>query len=184
MDRSRGRLMAVIKPIIEEDFDTFSNTITLSASPGYSSMDYGAIPTISITDLTLGNITTTTGAVGSTSSNTYTLGSGGSHANAVWTTTGTGINWNDLTTSSSIGQGGKLALKGEGADIDINGKSMTAWMEKVEERLNILTPNPELEKEWDELRKLGERYRKLEKKCKEKAEMWNKLKSMPPPTAS
>jgi flagellar motility protein MotE (MotC chaperone) len=74
-----------------------------------------------------------------------------------------------------------MELHGDGADIDINGKSMTAWMEKVEERLNILTPNPELEKEWDELRKLGERYRKLEKKCKEKAEMWNKLKSMPPP---
>lgn len=175
--------MAVIKPIIEEDFDNFSNTITLSPSPSYSSMDYGAIPTISITDLTLGNITTSTGAVGS--SNIYTLGSGGSHANAVWTTTGTGTSWSDLSTAtlSPGGQGGKLTLKGEGADIDLNGKSMKAWMEKVEERLNILTPNPELEKEWDELRKLGERYRKLEKKCKEKAEMWNKLKSMPPPTA-
>ena len=55
-------------------------------------------------------------------------------------------------------------------------------MEQVEERLNILTPNPELEKEWDDLRKLGERYRKLEKKCKEKAEVWKKLKSMPPPS--
>ena len=54
-------------------------------------------------------------------------------------------------------------------------------MEKVEERLNILTPNPELEKEWDDLRRLGERYRKLEKMCREKANMWNKLKSMPSP---
>jgi hypothetical protein len=54
-------------------------------------------------------------------------------------------------------------------------------MEKVEARLNILTPNPELEKEWDELRRLGERYRKLEKKCQEKAEVWKKLKSMPKP---
>jgi hypothetical protein len=54
-------------------------------------------------------------------------------------------------------------------------------MEKVEERLNILTPNPEMEKEWDDLRKLGERYRKLEKKCKEKSDMWNKLKAMPKP---
>ena len=74
-----------------------------------------------------------------------------------------------------------MALNGNGADIDINGKSLKDWMEKVEERLNILTPNPELEKEWDELRRLGERYRKLEKKCKEKAEVWNKLKSMPKP---
>jgi len=74
-----------------------------------------------------------------------------------------------------------MSLRGENADIDINGKSLTAWMERVEERLNILTPNPELEKEWDELRRLGERYRKLEKKCKEKAEVWKKLKAMPKP---
>jgi flagellar motility protein MotE (MotC chaperone) len=52
-------------------------------------------------------------------------------------------------------------------------------MTRVEQRLNMLVPNPELEKEWDELRRLGERYRKLEKKCQQKAEMWNKLKSMP-----
>jgi flagellar motility protein MotE (MotC chaperone) len=58
-------------------------------------------------------------------------------------------------------------------------RSLRDWMSQVEQRLNILVPNPELEKEWDELRRLGERYRKLEKKCKEKAEMWNKLKSMP-----
>jgi hypothetical protein len=47
--------------------------------------------------------------------------------------------------------------------------------------LNILTPNPEMEAEWDQLRKLGERYRKLEKKCREKSDMWNKLKAMPRP---
>jgi predicted RNase H-like nuclease (RuvC/YqgF family) len=74
-----------------------------------------------------------------------------------------------------------MSLRGENADLDINGKSLKDWMERVEERLNILTPNPELEKEWDELRRLGERYRKLEKKCQEKAEVWNKLKSMPKP---
>ena len=74
-----------------------------------------------------------------------------------------------------------VELQGEGADISINGKSMKAWMEKVEERLNILTPNTELEKDWDDLRKLGERYRRLEKKCKEKADTWKKLKAMPPP---
>ena len=73
----------------------------------------------------------------------------------------------------------KISILGENADIEINGKSMTAWMERVEQRLNILTPNTELEKEWDDLRRLGERYRKLEKKCKEKALMWETLKKMP-----
>ena len=93
------------------------------------------------------------------------------------TTTGT----NTSAVGATVGTKGMLGLHGEDADININGKSMKAWMEKVEERLNILTPNPELEKDWDDLRKLGERYRRLEKKCKEKAETWKKLKAMPPP---
>jgi len=47
--------------------------------------------------------------------------------------------------------------------------------------LNILRPNPELEKEWDQLRELGEQYRELEKKLQEQSDMWAKLKAMPPP---
>ena len=80
----------------------------------------------------------------------------------------------------SVEQGGTIELCGENADIKMNGKSMVSWMEKVEERLNILTPNPELEKEWDDLRRLGNRYRALEKKCKEKAQMWAALKKVQP----
>ena len=104
-------------------------------------------------------------------------GATGSTGGYVWTTTTNPTNWSNIGTNQS----GKLTLKGENADVDINGKSLKTWMEKVEERLNILTPNLELEQEWDDLRRLGERYRKLEKRCKEKAEAWNKLKSMPPP---
>jgi len=100
--------------------------------------------------------------------------------------TTTGLN---TTTGTSIGispdynmkvaQSGQIDIKGEKADIRINGKSMNQWMEQVEQRLNILTVNPELEKEWDDLRRLGERYRKLEKKCQEKARMWEALKKLP-----
>ena len=77
-----------------------------------------------------------------------------------------------------VNQSGTIEIKGEDADIKINGKSMKTWMEAVEERLNILTPNPELEQEWDELQELGERYRALEKQCKEKAQMWAALKKV------
>jgi hypothetical protein len=96
-----------------------------------------------------------------------------------------------LTTGTSVGIGpspdwnmkveqtGQIDIRGKDADIRINGKSMNKWMEQVEQRLNILTVNPELEKEWDELRRLGERYRKLEKKCQEKAQMWEALKKLP-----
>ena len=149
---------------------------------------YGAIPPL-VQAHTMPNITisTSTGLSGG-----YTIGNGGTGGaigaspNTVWTTnnTTTGsftIGANYSAVGSTIEQGGKMSLRGDKADLDINGKSLKDWMEKVEERLNILTPNPELEKEWDELRRLGERYRRLEKKCQEKAEVWKKLKSMPKP---
>lgn len=168
--------MAVIKPKEIDDFSVPSDITMNTTYGGYSSIDYGAIPSITMSDLTVGNI-----AFSSGTATTYTLGQGLSpNANAIWTTSGTGTGWQSAV-GATITPSATISLKGEQADIDINGKSMKAWMEQVEERLNILTPNPELEKEWDELRKLGERYRKLEKKCKEKAEVWKKLKSMSPP---
>jgi hypothetical protein len=100
------------------------------------------------------------------------------------TTTGTSINTGILGSSATdynmkVAQTGQIDIRGTDADIRINGKSMNRWMEQVEQRLNILTVNPELEKEWDDLRRLGERYRKLEKKCQEKAKMWEALKKLP-----
>ena len=100
-----------------------------------------------------------------------------------WTTTGTtGINypWNNNATLN-VGSSGIVELRGEKADIKVNGESLMDTLRGLQERLNWLVPNTELEKEWDELRELGERYRELEKQCAEKADMWSKLKSMPPP---
>ena len=112
--------------------------------------------------------------------NVYTTNSPYQNLNTI-----TGTSVNSLIGSSAtdynmkVEQSGQIDIRGEKADIRINGKSMNKWMEQVEQRLNILTPNPELEKEWDDLRRLGERYRKLEKKCQEKAQMWAALKKLP-----
>ena len=135
---------------------------------------YGAVPPL-VQAHTSPNVTISTNT--NTISGGYTIGATGTSPNTVWT----GGSYRISDPAAVITASGKMALNGNGADIDINGKSLKDWMEKVEERLNILTPNPELEQEWDELRRLGERYRKLEKKCKEKAEVWKKLKSMPTP---
>jgi hypothetical protein len=72
-----------------------------------------------------------------------------------------------------------VQIKGENADVDINGKSLVQWMQAMEERMNWMQPNVELEKEWTDLKKLGDRYRKLEQQCRDKAEVWNRLKSLP-----
>ena len=136
---------------------------------------YGAVPPL-VQAHTIPNVTISTSAI----SGGYTIGNGGT--GHVWTTNTTGAGTYRINDPAVVlGAGGRMELKGDSADLTINGKSLKNWMEKVEERLNILTPNPELEKEWDELRRLGERYRRLEKKCQEKAEVWNKLKSMPKP---
>jgi hypothetical protein len=75
----------------------------------------------------------------------------------------------------------KIRLDGEGADIEVNGESLIGMIRRIEERLNILTPNQKLEEEWEELRVLGEQYRKLEQHIKDKQATWDKLKAMPPP---
>lgn len=140
-----------------------------SVSTGTSHPFYGAVPNVTI--------------------GSHTMSTTGTTANAFWTTTstGTGPVWQTpnpytiMGAGTTVEQSGTIKLQGEKADVDINGKSLKNWMERVEERLNILTPNPELEKDWDDLRRLGERYRKLEKKCQEKSAMWKQLKSMPAP---
>lgn len=96
--------------------------------------------------------------------------------NTVWTT-----NTADWSISTSAAQSGTMELKGDNADILVNGRSLMDAIDALEQRLNILVPNPELEAEWDELRELGDRYRELERLCKEKGDMWAKLKAMPAP---
>ena len=114
----------------------------------------------------------TIGAVGPT---TWTVGTGGT----TWNMPNISIsNWPSATTS--VSQGGLMELQGDNADIKVNGRSLMDAIDALEQRLNILVPNPELEKEWDELRELGDRYRELEKQCKEKGNMWNRLKTVTP----
>ena len=153
------------------------------------------IPTISIDDLDhitsgVGNDTINWGtAAGWTTTGTshpnYGAIPGGSNGYTYTTNTTANPSWianggTGVNPAMVFSQGGSIEIKGEDADIKINGKSMKTWMEAVEERLNILTPNPELEKDWDDLRRLGNRYRALEKKCKDKAQMWAALKKVQP----
>jgi hypothetical protein len=75
----------------------------------------------------------------------------------------------------------KIKLDGEDADIVVNGHSLVDAINSINDRLNCLQINPKLEAEWDELRALGDQYRKLEKQILEKQATWDRLKAMPPP---
>ena len=82
-------------------------------------------------------------------------------------TAGTGIS-SPTWSSQPTGTTGTLHAK----DVILDGVSLKTILE---ERLNILVPNPELEKEWAELKQLGDKYRQVEADLKEKARMWKAL---------
>jgi len=142
---------------------TYANTMV---DGGFSDPYYGAVPNVTIGSGAV------SGAIGSntypytvsTTGGPYTINSGAGIASP----------W-----STSISP--KLRLDGEGADIEVNGWSLIDSIKKIEERLNILHPNEKLEAEWEELRTLGEQYRKLEQHIKDKQATWDRLKAMPPP---
>ena len=139
----------------------------------YSSHDLGYSAVPGPTPIDLGNVTLSAGA-GSTYQSPYTVSN---TTGPTWTSapfasvsvTGTAIN------------GGRIELKGSDADIRINGVSLMDTLKTIQDRLNILQPNPEMEAEWDQLRELGAQYRALEKKLKEHGDMWALLRAMPPP---
>ena len=115
---------------------------------------YGAVPPTP----TYSNVTIT--STGATTAPIYTTG------------TGVASPWMSTNANST-----KINLDGADADIVINGHSLTDTLRALEERLNILVPNAQLEKEWAELKKLGDKYRKLEADLTEKAAMWAALKA-------
>jgi len=96
-------------------------------------------------------------------------------SNLTYTTNGTGANnpWITSNDHSTLSVRGDADFNG---DVRVQGRSLAEFMQQVEQRLNILQPNPELEAEWDQLRELGEQYRLLEQELEAKAEMWNRLK--------
>ena len=140
--------------------------------------DLSGIDTITLTDMS-----TITMHSGLDLSDTITIGplTTGTGSGGIYSVSPNTWQHNDLVFSDSTNGSGTIKLSGDNADIDINGVSLMETLRSLQDRLNILRPAPELEAEWDELRDLGERYRKLEAELKEKTQMWNTLKKMPPP---
>lgn len=81
----------------------------------------------------------------------------------------------DWSKSICTGTNGTSVIASD--DIKLNGKSLVKTLKALEERLAWLEPNPTIEKEWNELKKLGDQYRTLEAEIKEKISVWEKLKT-------
>ena len=159
----------------------------MSNNPYYD-INYGAIPSTCIsaghgTDtITLDYTAQPSVVLNSTmSSGTFTT------PYTYTTTTGSGTThnpFNGYNGNLTIGGNGSnnvhidadgLTLK-QGADIKIGGKSLCEAIEKIEERLGILKPNPELESRWDQLRELRNQYAEMERDLLEKEKLMKILK--------
>ncbi len=130
------------------------------------------------TDITTISLTGSAGTASmiDTSTSTFTYPS----SNVYVTSAGTGLNWgyNDTISITSGGYENSLSVNGDAeikGKLKVDGRDIGDILNKIEQRLAILRPNPELESRWDELRELGERYRALEADLTEKELMWSKL---------
>ena len=113
-------------------------------------------------------ITLSPGGLGTTN-HVYVVGGGGGRGSigpSNWSTN------NTLNVPTS----GRMELRGNQADIVINGVSLNDTLRSIQDRLNMLQPNRELEADWDQLRAIGEQYRELEKQLMEKQRAWDLLR--------
>jgi hypothetical protein len=97
----------------------------------------------------------------------------------VYTTNGTSTGWANITLAEPDIKGATLKVNGNAefeGEVKIGGKNIADMFEKIEERLAILHPHPELEDRWDELKELGKRYKELEQELLEKEKVWAILK--------
>jgi len=76
-----------------------------------------------------------------------------------------------ITTGS-----GKIKLTGENPDIEIGEHSLMEILEGIRRQLALVKLHPDLEEEFEELRRIGDQYRAKEKELLEKRKVWETLK--------
>jgi hypothetical protein len=113
-------------------------------------------------------------------SNNSILISGSGAVGPVWTdTTATSytIATNSTAAPMTVNQSGKITLKGQDADVDINGMSLKTTLQGIQQRLGILEVNKELESEFEQLQELGQQYREMEARLLEQKQVFDILKN-------
>lgn len=134
-------------------------------------MDYTKDDYITITNITASAEDSIDTFLGSNSNISITGG-----INIPWTTTSVSGDTFTLDPTWNSRASGKIQLDGPDADIEINGESLMTALKAMQAQLNILTPDPEMEKEWDDLRAIREQYEAKLQECREKSRVWAALK--------
>jgi hypothetical protein len=149
----------------DENIITSGDTVTIDLSNYGAAQETYSVSSIDMsTTITLPSINYTMAGSGLQ----YTTSSGNG-TSSVW-----GSSYYNNDTAVKINTDG-IIMK-EGSDIKIGGKSLTEAIEKIEERLGILKPNPELEERWEQLKELRRQYIELEQDLLEKEKIMKILK--------
>ena len=144
-------------------YDNTMNTVTV----------IGQTPTPSYT------VTTGTNTISNSADLYWGMNGTSGGSGQVLTSNGTSPGWGNITLAEPALNGATLKVNGNAdfeGEVTIKGKSLSEMFDKIEERLAILHPNPELEDRWDELKELGKRYKELEAELIEKEKVWAILK--------
>lgn len=134
--------------------------------------------TMASDDYVVSDANVTVGAIGSSTvwdSNIAGLTMTGGASDSI------GYDYHTLDLFGNTAQSSRVELKGDNADVVINGLSVMQTLQDLQQRLGLIVRNPELEDQWAELKILGQQYMALEAKCIEKNRMWKTLNDMPPP---
>ena len=155
---------AHIEPLTTDDIISLGDTMLDISNQGAAcetyqidSIDLSGYSTITLptSSVTYAGSGATVGYTGSC----YTINTGSSYS-------GNGISWSTITPQTStvnIDSNG-IDVK-EGADIKVNGKSLSEFMTKMEQRLSILVPDPEKLEKFEALKKAYEHYKTMEALC-------------------
>ncbi len=131
------------QPTFSIDSGYASDTITIDTSTMNSMYSSGSI---TLPTTTIGNL-----------NGGYYISSG----------TGGNYTWSNTTTTPSVNITGGGIDMAAGTDISIDGKSLKTFMNKMEERLAILVPDPAKLEQFAALKKAYEHYKLMESLCQE-----------------
>lgn len=147
----------------------------IQALPAITSLDLSALTSADIQTWStpntapFANSSVTIGGSGTI----YGIGGGGGSGSVVYPSTTTGTTWTNPYSS------GKTKIEAD--DIEIQGKSLLATLERIEQRLGILDCDENLEQHWDKLKALGDEYRQVKQYIEDKIKTFETLKKMPKP---
>ena len=133
---------------------------------------YGAQPTYSVsgygTDtITIDSSSMYTGSITLPSTTTINNLNSGYYTTTIGATGSSNYAWSGVNTNAKVTLGNDGIDMAAGTDIKIDGKSLKQFMDKMEERLAILVPDPTKLEKFEALKKAYEHYKLMEKLCQE-----------------